>query len=107
MSIEDPIIESFEVTGFVKIAAVFLLGLMLLSGFGFAIQNDNPKSATITLTEIPQDGDMIMLGVHTFEFTHDGAVQSGYIPVRIGSTLIETKANFMAAVSANTDFSAE
>jgi hypothetical protein len=91
----------------VKAAAVFLLGLMILGGFAGAVQNDNPKSATITLTQIPSDGDTITLGAHIFEFSHDGAVTSGHIPVTIGATLIETKANFMTAVSSNTDFSAE
>ena len=56
--IEDPMIQVFETGGFVKAAAVFLLGVMLLGGFGFAISNDNPKSATITMTDIPQTGEL-------------------------------------------------
>lgn len=103
-TIEESVIGSSTL---VKASAVFLLGLMLLGGFAAGIQNDNPKSVTVTLTEIPSDGDTIILGAHTFEFVDTGAVAPGDIPVKIGSTLIETKANFEAAVQSNTDFSAE
>jgi hypothetical protein len=107
MSLEEPIIESFEVGGFVKIAAVFLLGLMLLSGFGTAISNANPKSATITLNEIPQAGDTVTLGAHVFEFTNSGTVADGNIPVTIGSTLYETGNNLKNAMTSNTDFTVQ
>ena len=66
MSIEDPIIESFEVSGIVKISAVFLLGLMLIAGFVSAISNDNPKRTTISMTDIPSAGDTLTLGGHHF-----------------------------------------
>jgi hypothetical protein len=107
MSIEDPIIETFTTSGFVKIAAVFLLGLMLLGGFATAISNDNPRSATITMTDIPQAGDTVQLGAHIFEFTNTGTVASGNIPVRIGSTLYETGNNLKNAMTSNTDFTVQ
>ena len=101
---EDPLIQTFETGGFVRMAAVFLLGIMLLGGFGFAISNDNPKSATITLKDIPQAGDLVQLGSHVFEFTNSGAVGAGHIPVQIGSTLYETRNNLKTAMTANTDY---
>lgn len=106
MSIEEPIIEAFETSGLVKIAAIFLIGLMILGGFMTAVQNDNPKSVSVTLTQIPQNGETITLGSHVFEFTNGGQVASEHIPVEIGSTLVEAGTNFKNAVSANTDFTA-
>lgn len=106
MSLEEPIIESFDMSsGFVKAAAAFLIGIMLLGGFVASAANSDPKSVTVKLTEIPQAGDTITLGNHVFEFSTSGAVQSGNIPVKIGSTLLETKTNIMNAVRSSTDFS--
>ena len=107
MSIEEPIIETFGTGGLVKAAGIFIIGVIILGGFAGAVQNDNPRSATITLTQIPQAGDTITLGSHTFEFVNSGAVGAGHIPVTIGATLIETKSNFMTVVQENTDFSAK
>jgi hypothetical protein len=104
MSIEDPVIEVFQVNGFVKIAAVFLLGLMLLSGFCFAISNDNPRPTTISMTGIPSPGDTVTMGAHVFEFTNTGSVAAGHIPVTIGSTIYESGTNLKNALQANTDF---
>jgi hypothetical protein len=103
MALEDPMIQVFETGGFVKAAAVFLLGLMLLAGFGSAISNDNPKSVTVTLTHIPQAGDTVQLGSHVFEFTNTGTAGPGNVPVRIGSTLAETGVNLKNAIHSNTD----
>jgi hypothetical protein len=91
----------------IKAAAIFIFGVIFLSGAVGAIQNSDPKTVTLTLTEIPSPGDTITLGAHVFEFVDSGAVQADHIPVQIGSTLIDTKANFEAAVTANSDFSVE
>ena len=98
---DDPIIESFELNGFVKTAAVFLLGVLLLAGFATGISNANPKTATITLTDIPHDGDTVTLDAHVFEFDNGDGVASGNIPVHIGATLYETGNTFRDAIKAN------
>lgn len=81
MTNEEPIIETFATSGFVKAVSIFLLGVMILGGFGAAVQNDDPRSATITLTQIPNPGDSIKLGRHTYEFVNTGEVTGEHIPV--------------------------
>jgi hypothetical protein len=109
MSIEDPIIETFDMSsGFVKAAAVFLVGIMILGGFVFTAQTtEKLKTATITLTDLPRNGDIITLGNHVFEFDSGDGVQDDHIPVEIGDTLIQTKSNFVNAVKSSTDFSVD
>lgn len=104
MSIEEPIIETFGTGGLVKAAGIFIIGVIILSGFATGIDNSNPKSATLTMTENPHDGDIITLGAHTFEFDSGDGVSAGNIPVSIGATLFDTSNNFESAVTANTDF---
>jgi hypothetical protein len=65
----DEAIDTLEGTSlFVKAAAVFLFGIIFLSGV-ISAANLNPsglKTASITLTEIPQDGNTINIGGHIF-----------------------------------------
>lgn len=101
----DIIEENTLLSGsFVKAAMVLIVGVILLSGFVGGIANNNPKSATITLTEIPTDGNTITLGGHIFEFDSDGSVSPGHVSVTIGNTLYDTCANLRAAIAANTDY---
>jgi hypothetical protein len=104
----DIIEDSTEGSGMlIKAAAIFIFGVIFLSGAVGAITNSDPQSVTVTLSQIPNPGDTITLGAHTFEFVDSGQLTDGNIPVQIGSTLYDTKTNFVTAVQANSDFSAE
>lgn len=53
---------------------------------------------SITFTDQPLDGDILMVAGNIFEFNNTGSVEANHIPVTIGSTVTETRANFETAV---------
>lgn len=97
--------STLDVTNIVKIAAAFLVGLVILSGLITGTVNaQDHQSAVFTFTENPQAEGTITLNNHVFEFTSDGNVASGHIPVQIGATLTDSVSNLETAIHSNTDF---
>jgi restriction endonuclease S subunit len=84
----------------VKIGAVFLIGVIILSG---VVANKTLDSINMTLTKIPADGETIKINGNTYEFDNDNNVNSGNIPVAIAATLNETGYNFESVIADNSD----
>lgn len=83
--------------GIVKVAAVFLIGILILSGIdsGVGVHSNN---AILSFDNQPADGDTITINGYILEFDSGDGVVSGHIPVTIGATLTETIANLGTAI---------
>jgi hypothetical protein len=84
----------------VKIGAVFLIGVIILSG---VVANKTLDSINITFTKNPSDGETIKINENTYEFDNDNIVNNNNIPVVVGASLNETGYNFENAVAQNSD----
>ena len=84
--------------GIVKVAAVLLIGALILIGVDSGLGVHTTNGVTIAFDGQPADGDTITFEGYIFEFNDDASVSSGHIPVDIGATLTETIANFDTAV---------
>lgn len=98
--LDEPIIEKIEVNGFVKIAVLFAVGVVILGGLVAGTQPS--KSYTLSFTQNPSAGEYIQLNEKIFEFTNNGQVASGHIPVMIGTTLTDSVSNLESAIHSNT-----
>jgi hypothetical protein len=87
-----------------KACAVFLIGVLILSGIVSENVTGDTHSARISLTDNPVDGDIITINTIVFEFDSGDGVVAGHIPVSIGATLAETTENLNSALESNTDF---
>lgn len=87
----------------VKVCAMLLIGVVLLSGVGGIAANTH-DTATITLNGNPQDGDTVTLDSHVFEFDTGNGVSAGHIAVIIGNTLDVTMANLATAIQTQEDY---
>jgi len=96
----DGIDESVEdhSIGIVKVAAVLLIGALILIGVDSGLGVHTTNGVTITFDGQPTDGDTIMFEGYILEFDDDASVSNGHIPVVIGATLTETIVNLGAAV---------
>jgi hypothetical protein len=92
--------------GLIKSGAIFIIGLIILSGAigASAVGDSSSKSIQLSLTQIPIDGDTITLGNYIFEFDSGDGVIVGHITVAIGSTIDETGSNLRTAIENNTDY---
>lgn len=82
----------------VKVAVIFLIGTIMLSGMVGG--TNTVDSTTFHFTVQPHDGDTITADSYVFEFDSDNSVAAGHVPVTIGETLIDTSNNYRTAVGA-------
>jgi hypothetical protein len=88
----------------VKVAAMFLIGMLLFVNIGSIDSVSKTSSVTLKFTKNPKSGETIKLGKHNYEFYDDGyTVASGDIPVPIGATLEITVDNFRHIAEENYD----
>jgi hypothetical protein len=92
------------VTIIVRFCLLLIIGIVLLSAIAANNGATSNKQDTFSFSSQPHDGDTITLDNHVFEFDNNGSVEVGHILVTIGTTLDETKANFRAAIQANTNY---
>ena len=83
----------------VKVAAMFLIGVLLITGIGTNISENS--RVTLTLSDQPANGDTVQLDGHIYEFSDDANVGTGNIPIIIESSLNDTADNFAFALSEN------
>lgn len=90
--------EVGEPTNIVRVAAIFLIGVIVLSGIDTGLSTQMVDSTTLSLTAQPSDSDTVTIGGDIFEFDIGDGVISGHIPVLIGSTILETINNLSEAM---------
>lgn len=83
----------------VGVAAAFLVGVMMLGNIDTDILQGSAGNRDLSFPENPADGDLFQLDSHIFEFDNDGNYNSGYIPVTIGTTKVDTKNNLLTAIA--------
>jgi len=83
----------------VGVAVAFLIGVMILGNIDTDILQGSAGNRNLVFSEQPADGDLFQLDYHIFEFDNDGNYNSGYIPVTIGTTVVDTKYNLIAAIA--------
>lgn len=88
----------------VRIACLLILGVVVLNAVDQSAASDMTKSVTITLNGNPLDGDTLTLDNNVFEFNNTGTVAAGHIPVTIGGSLEDTRANLASAISSVADY---
>jgi hypothetical protein len=86
-----------------KIAVMFLIGIVLFINIGGLNSANKTNSVTLEFTKNPQSHETIQLGNNVYEFSNDNNVTSDHIPVHLGITLNDTVSNFKNATSANYD----
>lgn len=82
----------------VKVATLFLLGIVVLSGIDSGTNDSGIKSILITMTENPTDGELMQLDNNIFEFDIGDGVGTNHIPVDIAATLAITQSNLETAI---------
>lgn len=83
----------------VGVAVVFLVGVLIMGNIDTDILQGSAGNIHLTFSEQPADGDIFALDSHIFEYDNDGSVADGHIPVEIGTTVVDTKYNLIAAVA--------
>ncbi|HOW13498.1 hypothetical protein [Methanosarcina sp.] len=83
----------------VKVVIVLLVGVILMGNIDTDILQGSAGNRNLVFSEQPADGDLYQLDNHIFEFDNDGNYNSGYIPVTIGTTIVDTKNNLLTAIA--------
>lgn len=82
----------------VKIAAIFLIGVIILSGIDNGVSSQTSDSSIISFLGQPNDGDTMTILGQIFEFDTGDGVTSGHTSVSIGNTITETVNNLETAI---------
>lgn len=83
----------------VGVAVAFLVGAMIMGNIDTGILQGSAGVAHLTFSEQPADGDVFQLDSHIFEYDTGDGVANGHIPVTIGTTIVDTKYNLIAAIA--------
>lgn len=83
----------------IRIAAILLIGIILLFNIDAGVNLLVDDSTTFTFSSNPVDGDTIAVNDNVFEFDFGDGVVENNIPVQIGDTMRDTADNLQVELS--------
>lgn len=81
------------------VAFACIFGVIIMGSIDDGILQGSAGNRNLVFPENPTDGELFQLDSHIFEFDNDGNYNSGYIPVTIGITIVDTKNNLLTAIA--------
>lgn len=86
---------------FVVFGVILVVGIVMFANVTAQSNSDQLNNYTLNMTANPNPMDTVTEDGFVYEFTSNGTVSTGHIPVMIGNSVVVTQNNLMYAIHDN------